>query len=296
MKLSKAIEKFINYLQVEKGYSNNTIDTYITALNQFDEFLTEAFESDIDVTILDSDDITPYLGYLHDRGLKKSSLRLKLAAVKSLFKYLFKKELIEKNPAAAVISPKTEKKLPNYLQLKEVNKLLDYFDSTTFEGIRDKALVDIIYSCGLRISEVLEIKVNQIDKQERLLKVIGKGKKERYVPIGSKTLETLREYESIRRGIGSNSRNLFIKSNGKKLDRFTAYRSVNTAMSAISDLSQKSPHTLRHSFATHLLDNGADIRSVSEMLGHSSLSTTQVYTHLSIERLKDAYKNAHPKA
>lgn len=296
MKLSKAIEKFINYLQVEKGYSNNTIDTYITALNQFDEFLTEAFESDIDVTILDSDDITPYLGYLHDRGLKKSSLRLKLAAVKSLFKYLFKKELIEKNPAAAVISPKTEKKLPNYLQLKEVNKLLDYFDSTTFEGIRDKALVDIIYSCGLRISEVLEIKVNQIDKQERLLKVIGKGNKERYVPIGSKTLETLREYESIRKSIGSNTKHLFIKSNGKKLDRFTAYRSVNTAMSAISDLSQKSPHTLRHSFATHLLDNGADIRSVSEMLGHSSLSTTQVYTHLSIERLKDAYKNAHPKA
>ncbi len=296
MKLSKAIEKFINYLQVEKGYSNNTIDTYITALNQFDEFLTEAFESDIDVTILDSDDITPYLGYLHDRGLKKSSLRLKLAAVKSLFKYLFKKELIEKNPAAAVISPKTEKKLPNYLQLKEVNKLLDYFDCTTFEGIRDKALVDIIYSCGLRISEVLEIKVNQIDKQERLLKVIGKGNKERYVPIGSKTLETLREYESIRKSIVSNTKHLFIKSNGKKLDRFTAYRSVNTAMSAISDLSQKSPHTLRHSFATHLLDNGADIRSVSEMLGHSSLSTTQVYTHLSIERLKDAYKNAHPKA
>lgn len=296
MKLNKAIENFISYLQVEKGYSNNTIDTYITALNQFDEFLTEAFESDIDVTILDSDDITPYLGYLHDRGLKKSSLRLKLAAVKSLFKYLFKKEIIENNPAATVISPKTEKKLPNYLQVKEVEKLLDYFDCTTFEGIRDKALVDIIYSCGLRISEVLEIEMNQIDKQERLLKVLGKGNKERYVPIGSKTLETLREYESIRRSIGTNSKNLFIKSNGKKLDRFTAYRSVNTAMSAISDLSQKSPHTLRHSFATHLLDNGADIRSVSEMLGHSSLSTTQVYTHLSIERLKDAYKNAHPKA
>src|SRR6056300_146369 len=118
MRLNLAIENFVNYLQVEKGYSNNTIDTYITALNQFDEFLTEAFEADIDVTILDSDDITPYLGYLHDRGLKKSSLRLKLAAVKSLFKYLFKKELIDRNPAAAVISPKTEKKLPNYLQVK----------------------------------------------------------------------------------------------------------------------------------------------------------------------------------
>lgn len=296
MRLSRAIENFINYLQVEKGYSSNTVDTYITALNQFDEFLTEAFESDIDVSMLDSDDITPYLGYLHDRGLKKSSLRLKLAAVKSLFKYLFKKELIDKNPAAAVISPKTDKKLPNYLQLKEVKQLLEYFDTTTFEGIRDKALVDIIYSCGLRISEVLEIKVNQIDKQERLLKVIGKGKKERYVPIGSKTLESLREYELIRRSINTNSKTLFVKSNGKKLDRFTAYRNINRAIKSISDISQKSPHTLRHSFATHLLDNGADIRSVSEMLGHSSLSTTQVYTHLSIERLKDAYKKAHPKA
>ncbi|MFN3196623.1 MAG: site-specific tyrosine recombinase/integron integrase [Chlorobiota bacterium] len=296
MRLSRAIENFINYLQVEKGYSSNTVDTYITALNQFDEFLTEAFESDIDVSMLDSDDITPYLGYLHDRGLKKSSLRLKLAAVKSLFKYLFKKELIDKNPAATVISPKTDKKLPNYLQLKEVKQLLEYFDTTTFEGIRDKALVDIIYSCGLRISEVLEIKVNQIDKQERLLKVIGKGKKERYVPIGSKTLESLREYELIRRSINTNSKTLFVKSNGKKLDRFTAYRNINRAIKSISDISQKSPHTLRHSFATHLLDNGADIRSVSEMLGHSSLSTTQVYTHLSIERLKDAYKKAHPKA
>jgi integrase/recombinase XerC len=296
MKLSKAIESFIHYLQVERGYSSNTVDTYITALNQFDEFLTEAFEADIDVSMLDSDDITPYLGYLHDRGLKKSSLRLKLAAVKSLFKYLFKKELIEKNPAAAVISPKTDKKLPNYLQLKEVKQLLDYFDTSTFEGIRDKALVDIIYSCGLRISEVLEIKVNQIDKQERLLKVLGKGKKERYVPIGSKTLESLREYELIRRSINTNSKTLFVKSNGKKLDRFTAYRNINRAIKSISDISQKSPHTLRHSFATHLLDNGADIRSVSEMLGHSSLSTTQVYTHLSIERLKDAYKKAHPKA
>lgn len=296
MKLSKAIESFIHYLQVERGYSSNTVDTYITALNQFDEFLTEAFEADIDVSMLDSDDITPYLGYLHDRGLKKSSLRLKLAAVKSLFKYLFKKELIEKNPAAAVISPKTDKKLPNYLQLKEVKQLLDYFDTSTFEGIRDKALVDIIYSCGLRISEVLEIKINQIDKQERLLKVLGKGKKERYVPIGSKTLESLREYELIRRSINTNSKTLFVKSNGKKLDRFTAYRNINRAIKSISDISQKSPHTLRHSFATHLLDNGADIRSVSEMLGHSSLSTTQVYTHLSIERLKDAYKKAHPKA
>jgi site-specific recombinase XerD len=296
MRLNLAIENFVNYLQVEKGYSNNTIDTYITALNQFDEFLTEAFEADIDVTILDSDDITPYLGYLHDRGLKKSSLRLKLAAVKSLFKYLFKKELIDRNPAAAVISPKTEKKLPNYLQVKEVDRLLDFFDSTTFEGIRDKALVDVIYSCGLRISEVLEIKINQIDKQERLIKVIGKGKKERYVPIGSKTLETLREYESIRRTINTSTKYLFIKPNGNKLDRFTAYRQVHNAMKSISDISQKSPHTLRHSFATHLLDNGADIRSVSEMLGHSSLSTTQVYTHLSIERLKDAYKKAHPKA
>jgi site-specific recombinase XerD len=296
MRLNLAIENFVNYLQVEKGYSNNTIDTYITALNQFDEFLTEAFEADIDVTILDSDDITPYLGYLHDRGLKKSSLRLKLAAVKSLFKYLFKKELIDRNPAAAVISPKTEKKLPNYLQVKEVDRLLDFFDSTTFEGIRDKALVDVIYSCGLRISEVLEIKINQIDKRERLIKVIGKGKKERYVPIGSKTLETLREYESIRRTINTSTKYLFIKPNGNKLDRFTAYRQVHNAMKSISDISQKSPHTLRHSFATHLLDNGADIRSVSEMLGHSSLSTTQVYTHLSIERLKDAYKKAHPKA
>ncbi len=296
MNLNTSIEKFIAYLQVEKGYSNNTIDTYITALRQFDEFLTEAFGTEIDVSMLDGDDISPYLGYMHDKGLKKTSLRLKISAVKSMFKFLYKKGLIESNPASSVILPKKEKKLPNYMQVKEVEKLLEYFDGNTFEGIRDRALVDLIYCCGLRISEALQLKINQIDLSNKMLKVIGKGNKERYIPIGSKTLETMRMYEQVREHIPNREKALFIKPDGTKLDRFTAYRQINNAMGMVTDIKQKSPHTLRHSFATHLLDNGADIRSVSEMLGHSSLSTTQVYTHLSIERLKNAYKNAHPKA
>lgn len=296
MKLNLSIEKFIAYLQVEKGYSHNTIDTYVTALNQFEEFLVEAFGTEIDVTMLDADDISPYLGYLHDRGLKKTSLRLKVSAVKSLFKFLYKKGMIEANPASSVITPKKDKKLPNYMQIKEVEKLLDYFDSDTFEGIRDKALIDLIYCCGLRISEALQLNANQINFSDRMLKVIGKGNKERYIPIGSKTLETIRVYKRLRETIANRDNSLFIKSDGNRLDRFTAYRLINHAMKQVTDIKQKSPHTLRHSFATHLLDNGADIRSVSEMLGHSSLSTTQVYTHLSIERLKSAYKNAHPKA
>lgn len=296
MKLNLAIEKFIAYLQVEKGFSHNTIDTYLTALSQFEEFLVEAFGTEIDVTMLDADDISPYIGYLHDKGLKKTSLRLKISAVKSMFKFLYKKGMIESNPANSIILPKKEKKLPNYLQIREVDDLLNNFDENTFEGIRGKALIDLIYCCGLRISEALQLKVNQIDLNTKSLKVIGKGNKERYIPIGTKTIETMRLYEGIRRNLPQTSKALFIKLDGTPLDRFTAYKLINRAMKSVTNIKQKSPHTLRHSFATHLLDNGADIRSVSEMLGHSSLSTTQVYTHLSIERLKNAYKNAHPKA
>jgi site-specific recombinase XerD len=296
MNLNTSIEKFIAYLQVEKGFSHNTIDTYLTALTQFEEFLVEAFGTEIDVTVLDADDISPYLGYLHDKGLKKTSLRLKISAVKSLFKFLYKKGLIESNPASSIILPKKEKKLPNYMQIKEVDALLNNFDEGTFEGIRDKALIDLIYCCGLRISEALQLQVSQIDLSGKALKVIGKGNKERYIPIGSKTVETIRMYENIRKGLPNRSKSLFIKVDGSQLDRFAAYKLINRAMKSVTNIKQKSPHTLRHSFATHLLDNGADICSVSEMLGHSSLSTTQVYTHLSIERLKNAYKNAHPKA
>lgn len=293
MNIKTAIEKFIDYLSIEKGYSGNTIDTYLNSLSQFEEYLAETIDENVDLNYVDSDDISPFLGYLHDKGMKKSSIKLKISAVKSLFKFLFMKEYIEKNPAKSVISPKTEKKLPSYMLEIETEKLFQQFDNSTLDGARNLALVDVIYSCGLRISEAINLKTADINYKNKTLKVIGKGNKERIIPFGEKTEQSIHNYLDMKK---FSNKYLFSKEDGKKLDRFTAYRIVNTSLSTITDAKQKSPHTLRHSFATHLMDNGADIRSVCEMLGHSSLSTTQIYTHVSVERLKSAYKNAHPKA
>jgi len=230
--------------------------------------------------------------------LSKSSLRLKIAAIKSFFKFAFKKDLIEKNPAAFIKSPKKEKKLPSYLTENEVNSLIESIIDKDPINLRNKALIELIYSSGLRISEALNLNVTSIDFSNKSVKVLGKGNKERIVPIGEKALLALSNYLVSRSQLKQDNleKALFLSKKGKRMNAVEAYRVINSLMKLHTEAKQKSPHILRHTFATHLLDNGADIKAVSEMLGHSSLSSTQVYTHLSIERLKNAYKKAHPKA
>jgi site-specific recombinase XerD len=203
-----------------------------------------------------------------------------------------------KNPANILTAPKVEKKLPSFLQAKEVVILMQSFDRSTPTGSRDAALAELLYGSGLRISEALQLELHSVDRRRSSVRVMGKGSKERIVPVGKATLDALQTYSALRSGFHApvTETALFLNNNGKRMTPSQAWSVINKAMHGITESKQKSPHVLRHSFATHLLDNGADIQAVSEMLGHASLSTTQVYTHVSVERLKAAYKQAHPKA
>ncbi len=298
MTLHKAIEEFLNYCSAERNYSAKTIESYSLALDQFYEFLLDDYPEAPAVEDIEADDIRPFLGWLHDKGHSRNTLRLRISAIKSLFKFCLKRELIEKNPASLVATPKREKKLPSFLMEKEVGKMLNNFDAESASGARNLALAELLYGSGLRINEALALNVNDIELHGDTIRVSGKGNKQRTVPIGRKSINAIRNYLSKRSELLKNKseKALFISLKGKRLNPSTAYRIINRAMAGNTESPQKSPHVLRHSFATHLLDKGADIRSVSEMLGHASLSTTQVYTHVSVERLRNAYKKAHPKA
>lgn len=298
MKLHKAMQQFLDYCNVEKNFSEHTISSYRLALNQFYDYLAEFDELIPDLEKIESDDIRPYLGWLHDKGLGRNSLKQKISAVKSFFKFCYRKGLLPNNPASAISTPKKEQKLPTFLLESEIDELLAKFDNNDPIGARNLAITELLYSSGLRISEALSLNVSDINFSRCSVKVKGKGNKERIVPIGEKALHALSEYLLKRSEIDKNhtEKALFLTKTGKRLDPASAYKIINYAMEGVTESPQKSPHVLRHSFATHLMDRGADIKSVSEMLGHKSLSSTQVYTHVSIERLKKAYKDAHPKA
>jgi len=298
MKLSEAIKKFSDYCIVEKNFSEHTLEAYSTALNQFYVYMKEEISENMNIEDIRINDIRPFLGWLHDKGFKKISLKMKMSAVKSFFKFCVKKNYIPKNPASLVHTPKAEKRLPSFLLKNEVSEMMENFDRDDPIQSRNLALSELIYSSGLRVSEALKLDIGEINLSQKTVKVFGKRRKERVVPIGQQALEALIWYLKKRPLLVTDTKEtaFFLSRQGKRMTANDAYRTIHKAMLGITEASKKSPHILRHSFATHLLDNGADIQSVSEMLGHESLSTTQVYTHVSVERLKEAYKKAHPKA
>jgi len=298
MELYKAISSFLEYCEIERNYSGKTVESYRLALSQFYDHLKSEYQEVPTLEEITANDVRPFLGYLHDLGQSKASLRLKMSAVKSFFKFCIKKDIIDNNPASLISIPKKEKKLPSFLLEKEVGKMMTNFNKEDTAELRNLALAELLYSSGLRISECLMLNVGDIDFSRKSVKVTGKGNKQRVVPVGSKAIQAINEYLIKRNELlkGSTEKALFLTKNGKRLSPSSAYRVINRAMSGVTESLQKSPHVLRHSFATHLLDGGADIQSVSEMLGHSSLSSTQIYTHVSVERLKQTYKKAHPKA
>ena len=298
MTLSSAISKFIEYCEIEKNSSTHTIDAYRLALAQFYDYIAQNFQPVPEVQEITLFDIKPFLGWLHDKGHSKSSLRMKIAAVKSFFKYCCKQNFTYKNAATLVKSPKIDKKLPSYVIKSEIEAIVNKFDDSKILDIRNLALIELIYSSGLRVSEALQLNVESINFSGKTVKVLGKRNKERIVPIGSKAIDSIIKYTKVRSNLTKDSKNnaLFLTKSGRRLNSVDAYRIVNKSMKSATEAQRKSPHILRHSFATHLLDNGADIQAVSEMLGHSTLSSTQIYTHTSVERLKNAYKKAHPKA
>jgi tyrosine recombinase XerC len=298
MNIHSAIDEFLDFLKIEKNFSSYTIDNYRISLHQLIDYFENDYGEPPEVENIRLNDIRPFLGWLHDKGMKKNTLRLRISAIKSFFKFLHKKELIDSNPASLIVTPKRDKKLPSFLLQNEVADLIEKFHGEDNSIVlRNKALIELIYSCGLRISEALQLRADDANRFSDSIKVIGKGNKERYVPLGRKAAEALKEYLETRASMCPDHKEaaLFINKKGKALSTNAAYRIIHNAMKGITESKQKSPHVLRHSFATHMIDNGADIRSVSEMLGHSSLSTTQVYTHVSVERLKEAYKKAHPR-
>ncbi|MBX3043658.1 MAG: tyrosine recombinase [Candidatus Kapabacteria bacterium] len=297
MNISDFILKYLEYLKSEKSYSPKTLESYAFSLSEFSDYYISEYGELPEIDLIETDDIRPFLGWLHDKGLKKNSLRLRISAVRSFFKFCYKKGYISSNPALLISTPKRDKRLPSFLVENEISQLVQVFEADDFKTARSLALIELLYGSGLRISEALGLNINDISFEGNYVKVTGKGSKERIVPLSSKSVEAIKSYMKYRSGENIiDKKAIFIADNGKRMYHSAAYRIVKNGMTGVTESKKKSPHVLRHSFATHLISNGADIKSVSEMLGHSSLSTTQVYTHLSIEKLKESYKKAHPKA
>jgi len=303
------LNEFLEYLNVTRNYSLHTIISYENDLLQFGKYIfkcedksKEDFKDrETDFDKIDLNFLKSFIAELSDprsvrKKYSKKTLSRKISVLKSFYKFLCKKKYVSKNYASSLIFPKTEKRLPSYLSEKEIGKLLgeNYISEVK---IIDKAIIELFYSTGIRLSELINLKLSNVNFNKRTIKVFGKGSKERIVPFGEKAEIALKYYMAIREicNIGK-SDILFVSNAGKKLYPVQVNRIVKKNLSLVTDLKKKSPHVLRHTFATHLLDKGADIRAVKDMLGHESLSTTQIYTHLTPEKLKKVYKQAHPRA
>ena len=305
--MKELIERFLEHLRVERNASAHTLRSYASDLEQFRSFLWSAGfhrdekKGDIRAEKIDHLAIRAYLSRLY-REHKKSSLARKLAAQRSFFRYLVDEGLITRSPAEIVATPKQEKNLPSFLSVDEVFALVEKPDRATPWGARDRAILETLYSCGIRVSELVGLSDGDADFQLGIVRVYGKGRKERIVPIGGKAIEALRAYlprrdEVLARRKKSGPRApLFINPRGTRLTARSVARILQKHVLQSGLLRKVSPHALRHTFATHLLDAGADLRAIQEMLGHVSLSTTQRYTHVSMDKLMEVYDKAHPSA
>jgi integrase/recombinase XerC len=295
---------FIETLASEKGYSANTCRAYRNDLAEFASFAAEGAASDgeedkMPFMVEDADHlmIRGYLGFLHKRNKKKSIAR-KLSALRSFFRYLVRQGIIQNSPADLILTPKQDKNIPAYLTVDEMFRLLDSIRTDTLPGLRNRAIFETMYSTGIRVSELSGLNASSIDFSQSVIKVFGKGSKERIVPIGRKAMDAIKAYmEKLRGETGTLNENgpLFLNKNKGRLTTRSVARILEYFVREFSISVPVSPHALRHSFATHMLDAGADLRVVQELLGHKSLSTTQKYTHVSIDRLMETYDKAHPR-
>jgi len=297
------IEKYREHLQIERNYSPHTVHAYEADLIQFAEFFAESSGGgEVQIERIDHRTIRSYLGHLLELGLSKKSIARKLAAIRSFFSFLVRLDLVKLNPARSVATPKIERRLPSFLDEKSVAKLMDFPDRTSVTGLRDWAILELLYSTGMRLGELVHLNIGEIDFRTETVKIHGKGGKQRIVPIGRKAQEALGAYLKQRgslftaRTTVDDRKSVFLTIHGRRIYPKAVHLLVAGAIRRVSEVEQKSPHVLRHTFATHLLDRGADLRAVMELLGHESLSTTQIYTHVTIERLKKVYEQAHPKA
>jgi integrase/recombinase XerC len=296
MCLDSLLEAFERYMSVEKNLSPHTQRNYSRDLRHFGEFLKQQHPG-LGVKTIESAVIRAYLGTLYKKN-KKSSIARKLASLRTFFKFLLRRGILDSNPAAAVATPRLEKHMPGFLSIDEMFALLKMPDETSLAGARDKAIMETLYSSGLRVSELVGMNEEALDDNLGIIRVMGKGKKERIVPIGSKALDAVRRYREAK-GSASTAcpgRPLFQNLRGGRLTDRSVARIINRYIERCAIARSISPHSLRHTFATHMLDAGADLRAIQELLGHASLSTTQKYTHVSVSRLMETYDKAHPKS
>jgi len=289
-------ESFVNYLKFEKRCSSHTVVAYKNDLDQFVQFCIEVV-GEFNVKKTDSKLVRSWIVHLMEKKLSARSVNRKITTVKSFFKYLLKELIVEKNPATYLSLPKIRKKLPNFVEENNLHHLLDdgFFD-IDFKGIRDKLIITLLYGTGIRLAELLLLKDSDFDTKMCLIKVLGKRKKERIIPYPTSINSLFDAYLNIRNiEIGFKTERLLVTENGKPVYEKLIYRVVKNSLAKVTLLEKKSPHVLRHTYATHLLNKGADLNAVKELLGHANLAATQIYTHTSFERLHDIYKQAHPR-
>ena len=284
------LRSFLNYLLVDKGLSNNTVKAYEADISSFFQWLDT---EDLKYNNLQEDHINQYISFLFQRKMRSSSVNRKISSIKSFYIFLVKRNFVKNSPLNDLVTPKQEKYLPESMSEAEVDKLLNSPDVANKIENRDKAMIEMLYATGMRISELVNLKMTDVDMKRCVVKVFGKGSKERLVPFGETALDSLRSYLNEREQ--SSSKEIFLSNRGKKMTRVAFWQRVKIYLIRENLKNSISPHTLRHAFATHLLNRGADLRSVQLLLGHSDLSTTQIYTHIAKQRLSDVLKKHHPR-
>lgn len=293
------IENFSEYLKHERRASLHTVKNYMVDLKQFLEFLEKKVGDavgGVDLSKIDSMIVREYVGSMH--GNKSStSVARKLSSIRSFFEFCLKKDFVKNNPAKEVASPKIPKRIPKFLTVDEIVALLKLPDGEAILGSRDKAILELLYASGLRVSELVGLQLTDLDLKEGVVKVLGKGRKERLVPVGEKACDALKKYLELRPTlVKDDDQSFFVNKHGKRISVRSVERMLNKYLKLSGINKTVTPHVLRHTFATHLLNAGADMRGIQELLGHSSLSTTQKYTHISLEKMMEVYDKAHPKA
>lgn len=291
MEIRKVSSIFLSDLKNIKRYSENTITSYRIDLENFVSYCNNYDRDDIES--ISGKFIKSYLAVLSSEGLNKRSISRKLAAIRSLFKYSFQRDIIAANPSLGIHNPKMRRELPEILSEETILSAYNNSDKNNSELV--KIIFELLYGCAIRVSELCRLNREDLDISNQTLKVFGKGNKNRIVPIGNKSILIIKDYINIRGSLKGKEPLIITESGNRIYPRFI-HRVISRHLAAVSDIKKKSPHVLRHSAATHMLDNGADLHAVKEILGHENLSTTQIYTHVSIERLKSTYKKSHPKS
>ncbi len=290
-------ESFLNYLRYEKRYSVHTLRSYETDMDQFLAFLEDSGSGDI--TAVDFRGVRAWIVSMMEHDITSRSVNRKIATLRSFFKYLMREKVIDRNPMDKIVPPKTNKQLPHFVEQDKMLTLLDDYDfGDDFNGVRNRLIIDMLYITGMRLTELINLTVSSVNMTDLSIKVLGKRNKERLIPFNPAYADVFKKYLALRKETfpGINHDYFFVTNKGARLYEKFVYRVVNRYLRFVTTMDKKSPHVLRHTFATHMLNRGADLNAIKEILGHANLSATQIYTHTTFEKLKTIYKQAHPRA